>query len=203
MAPEGVPPLVERAGDDLRATAYSTDVPHGAFELRPTPRRPRRYPDDVDDPEVWRWVWLTLAVGALVAEMASAGTFFALPFAIGAAIASVLAFVDAPLAVQWLAFFGASVAGVAALRPLAKRLDVLSPSEGIGAKRYLGQTATVLAEIPAGVNECGMVRVGREEWRAESRDGTPVPAGALVKVIDVTGTRLVVWPLDERKEIES
>ena len=89
----------------------------------------------MDDPEVWRWVWLAVGVAALVAEMASAGTFFALPFAVGAGIACVLAFVDAPLAVQWLAFVGASVAGVAALRPLARRLDVHSPSEGIGAKR--------------------------------------------------------------------
>lgn len=157
----------------------------------------------MDDPEVWRWVWLTVAVVGLVAEMASAGTFFALPFAIGAAIACVLAFVDAPLAIQWLAFVGVSFAGVAALRPLANRLDINSPSDGVGAKRWIGQTAKVLAEIPAGVNECGMVRVGREEWRAESRDGTPVPEGTLVRVIDVTGTRLVVWPLEERKEIES
>lgn len=156
----------------------------------------------MEDPEVWQWVWLTAAVLCLVAEMASAGTFFALPFAIGAGVACVLAFVDAPLALQWLAFVGLSFAGVAALRPLARRLDIHTPSDGIGAKRWTGQTATVLQAIPPGVNECGMVRIGREEWRAESRDGTPVPVGTLVRVIDVTGTRLVVWPLEERKEIE-
>jgi membrane protein implicated in regulation of membrane protease activity len=157
----------------------------------------------VDDPEVWRWVWLAVAVAGLVAEMASAGTFFALPFAIGAGVACVLAFVDAPLALQWLAFVGVSFAGVAALRPLARRLDIHTSSDGIGAKRWIGETAKVLDDIPAGINECGMVRVGREEWRAESRDGTPVPVGTLVRVIDVTGTRLVVWPLEQRKEIES
>lgn len=155
----------------------------------------------VDDPEVWRWIWLATALAAVVGEMASAGTFFALPFAIGAAVACALAFLDVGLAVQWLAFVAVSFAGVAALRPLARRLDLHSPTEGIGAKRWMGQTAKVLEAIPAGVNECGMVRVGREEWRAESRDGTPVPVGALVKVIDVTGTRLVVWPLEERKEL--
>lgn len=157
----------------------------------------------MEDPEVWRWVWLAVALVAVVGEMASAGSFFALPFAIGAAAACGLAFLDASLGVQWIAFVGLSFAGVAALRPLARRLDLHTSSEGIGAKRWMGQTATVLEAIPAGVNECGMVRVGREEWRAESRDGTPVPAGALVKVIDVTGTRLVVWPLEERKEIGS
>jgi membrane protein implicated in regulation of membrane protease activity len=148
----------------------------------------------VDDPEVWRWVWLAVAVAGLVGEMASAGTFFALPFAIGAGIACVLAFVDAPLALQWLAFVGVSFAGVAALRPLARRLDIHTSSEGIGAKRWIGQTAKVLDDIPAGINETGMVRVGREEWRAETGDGSPVTAGSTVRVVDIRGTRLVVWP---------
>jgi membrane protein implicated in regulation of membrane protease activity len=55
----------------------------------------------------------------------------------------------------------------------------------------------VLEEIPAGTHETGLVRIGRQEWRAESRDGTPVPAGSRAKVIEVVGTRLVVWPTDE------
>ncbi len=55
----------------------------------------------------------------------------------------------------------------------------------------------VLEAIPGGIHECGMVRCGREEWRAESRDGQAVAVGTIVKVIDVTGTRLVVWPLGE------
>jgi membrane-bound ClpP family serine protease len=36
--------------------------------------------------------------------------------------------------------------------------------------------------------------VGREEWRAETADGSPVAAGSTVRVVDMRGTRLVVWP---------
>ena len=37
-----------------------------------------------------------------------------------------------------------------------------------------------------------MVRVHREEWRAETVDGTAAPAGATVSVVDQRGTRLIV-----------
>ena len=147
-------------------------------------------------PEDWRWIWLGAAVVFTLGEMASAGTFFLLPFGIGAAVAAVLAFAGVGLGLEWLAFVVVSVAGVAALRPLARRLDDDKASEGIGARRWIGQPATVLAEIPAGLNETGMVRVGREEWRAGTVDGSPVPAGTPVRVVDVTGTRLVVWPVE-------
>jgi len=39
------------------------------------------------------------------------------------------------------------------------------------------------------------VRVGREEWRAESTDGSPIPTGSQVRVADVRGTRVVVSSL--------
>jgi membrane-bound ClpP family serine protease len=40
----------------------------------------------------------------------------------------------------------------------------------------------------------GLVRVDREEWRAESVDGAVIAQGATVRVADVQGTRLVVSP---------
>ncbi len=151
----------------------------------------------MDSPEFWRWVWLGVTAAALVGEMASAGSFFLLPFAVGGAVAAVLAFSGAPVPVEWLAFVAVSVAAAFATRPLARRLDIDSPSEGIGARRWIGQTATVIDAIPAGPQETGLVRLGREQWRAESLEGIAIEAETLVKVVDLTGTRLVVWPLDQ------
>ncbi|HUF31833.1 MAG TPA: NfeD family protein [Acidimicrobiales bacterium] len=151
----------------------------------------------MEDPEVWRWIWLGGAVVGVVGEMAAAGTFFLLPFGVGAAVAFALAFAGAPLVLQWLAFVAVSTVGVVATRPVARRLEAGSPTAGVGARRLMGEIATVLDDIPAGTHETGLVRVGREEWRAESRDGTPVPTGTSVRVIDVVGTRVVVWPVDE------
>ena len=42
-----------------------------------------------------------------------------------------------------------------------------------------------------------MVRVDREEWRAQSVDGRAIPAGATVRVVRAEGTRVVVEPLEE------
>lgn len=143
---------------------------------------------------MWRWIWLVGAVGFGLGEIATAGTFFLLPFAIGGAVAALLAFADVNVAVQWLVFLGTSVALLAAMRPLARRLDRDGLTEGIGSKRLIGEAATVLEAIPAGPNELGLVRVHREEWRAESVAGESVASGTLVRVIDQRGTRLVVAP---------
>jgi membrane protein implicated in regulation of membrane protease activity len=150
----------------------------------------------MESPEVWRWVWLVAATIFIVGEMAGPGTFFLLPFGVGAAVATVLAFADVNVAIQWFAFLGVAVATLAALRPLARRLDRDEPVAGIGSRRLIGEPAVVLEAIPGGPAELGMIRVHREEWRAESADGSHVPAGAHVKVVEMRGTRAVVWPVD-------
>ena len=148
------------------------------------------------DPELWRWIWLGTVVVFVLGEAATAGTFFLLPFGIGAAAAAVLAFAGLGVGLEWLAFVAVSAASVAALRPLAKRLDAGTPVLGVGAKRWQGETAVVLQDIPAGTAATGLVRVGREEWRAESVDGSAIAVGTVVRVVDVIGTRLRVWPVD-------
>jgi len=146
----------------------------------------------VDDPEIWRWIWLGGAVTFGIAELASAGAFFMLPFAIGALAAAILAFLGVGILVQWIVFVVISVALVAALRPIAARVARDHPAEGIGARRLIGQQGTVLAEIPAGVQELGMVRIHREEWRAEALDGQLITPGTEIRVVEQRGTRVVV-----------
>jgi membrane protein implicated in regulation of membrane protease activity len=146
----------------------------------------------MDSPEVWRWIWLGAAVLFGLGELSSPGSFFLLPFSLGALVASVLAFAGVGVGFEWLAFVVVSLAAAAALRPIARRLDRDEPTEGIGAKRLIGQTAYVLEAIPAGTHELGMVRIHREEWRAESVDGHSIPAGTTVRVVNVLGTRVVV-----------
>ena len=146
----------------------------------------------MDNPETWRWIWLATAVIFAIGEMASAGTFFLAPFAVGAGVAAVLAFADVGLTAEWAAFVGVSVATFASLRPLARKLDRGEPTDGIGSKRLIGQTATVLEPIPEGNQELGLVRVHREDWRAQTVDGSAAPAGAVVHVVEQRGTRLVV-----------
>lgn len=148
--------------------------------------------------ELWRWIWLTAAVAFVVGEMTTAGAFFLLPFGIGASAAAVLAFLDVALGWEWLAFLAISVASLAALRPLARRLEVQTPMQsGVGASRWVGRVGVVLKEIPAGPSASGTVMVDREEWRAESGGGEAIGDGSTVRVVAVEGTRLVVEPMDK------
>lgn len=146
---------------------------------------------DMGSPEFWRWVWLVAAAVFTLGEMAVAGSFFLAPFAIGAAVAAILAFAGVPVGIEWLAFAAVSAGALAALRPIARRLDREGPVLGIGSHRQVGQVARVVVPIDPATEE-GTVLLGTERWRAESTDGRPIPAGSSVSVVEVRGTRLLV-----------
>jgi membrane protein implicated in regulation of membrane protease activity len=154
---------------------------------------------DFSSPDTWRWIWLVAALVFTVGEIAVAGSFFLLPFAGGALVAAVIAFAGGSVGLGWLGFVVVSGVCSAVLRPLAKRLDQ-GPTHAIGATRWVGREAYVLRDIPAGPGATGLIRLDREEWRAESLMGVPIPAGSTVLVSRVDGTRLVVLPLQEPLE---
>jgi membrane protein implicated in regulation of membrane protease activity len=145
----------------------------------------------MDTPEEWRWVWLIATAVFSIGEMASPGSFFLAPFALGALVAAILAFAGVSVGVEWVVFLVVSIATLIALRPVARRLDRNALDHGVGARRLVGSRATVLQDIP-GDAELGMVRVDRETWRAQSTDGAPIPAGTIVRVAEVQGTRVIV-----------
>ncbi len=146
----------------------------------------------MDNPEVWRWIWL-IAIGVFAGgELILAGSFFLLPFAGGALAATVVAFAEGSIAVQWAAFVVVSALGAAGLIPLRKRLDRNNTQNGIGARRLIDQEAVVEVAVAAGPGSSGEVRLGREMWRAVSADQNAIAVGDVVRVVDVRGTAVVV-----------
>jgi membrane protein implicated in regulation of membrane protease activity len=150
----------------------------------------------MESPEDWRWVWIIATAVFAIGELTSPGSFFMLPFAIGALAATVLAFLNVDVFIEWLVFVGVSLAVFAALRPVARRLNRSVDDTGVGSRRLLGHSAVVVREIPAG-GDVGLVRVDREEWRAQSTDGSGIPTGTAVRVADVQGTRVIVAAVDQ------
>ncbi len=128
-------------------------------------------------------------------EMATPGSFFLAPFGIGAAVAAVLAFADAPAVLSWSAFVGVSLAALLALRPLARRLDQQNSSPGVGSRRLIGRSAIVLEAVAAG--DSGLVRVDQEEWRAATGTGRDIEVGERVVIVEVEGTKVIVTPAEE------
>ena len=93
------------------------------------------------------------------------------------------------------AFVALSTVTFAALRPVARRLDATTRNPlGVGATRLVGEQGIVLSPVPAGPDEVGLVRIGREEWRAQSLDGSSIASGTPVTVLEVRGTRVIVSP---------
>jgi membrane protein implicated in regulation of membrane protease activity len=132
-----------------------------------------------------------------VVEMVTPFMFFAISFAVGAAFAAIAAALDVGTGAQWGLFVGGSAGALAVLVPIGRRI---AHAEGDdtpeGASRWVGRTAVVLQDIPAGPHATGLVRLERAQWRAETAADAAIPAGEEVEVISVRGTRLIVAPLN-------
>ena len=148
------------------------------------------------DPEVWRWIWLAAAATFVVGEIAMTGAFFLLPFGVGATVATAIAFTGTAPVWQWLAFVVVSVVSFGALRPLARRMERDGNPVGVGAGRLVGETGVVVTDLSPDPERLGTVRIGREEWHAETPDRGHLPAGTPIRVVLIEGTRAVVQRCD-------
>jgi membrane protein implicated in regulation of membrane protease activity len=141
------------------------------------------------DSDNLQWIWVAAAVILAIGELFTAG-FFLLPFAVGAAAAAVLAFLGVGVVWQLLVFVIVSVSFLAVLQRYAKTPPSDTPARA-GADRYHGRIALVTEDIDWETGT-GQVRMETEDWRATTEDHANIPRGTRVKVIRVTGTRLVV-----------
>jgi len=148
------------------------------------------------DSGTWQWVWLGAVLVFLVGELLTIGLFFMISFAIGAAFATIAAFLGFGLVVQWAVFLAGSAVSLAVLVPIGRRADARTSGDpsGEGALRWVGRLGSVLEEIPGGHNDTGVIRVERDTWRAETGRSVAIPVGTTVRVVEVKGTRLVVVP---------
>lgn len=148
--------------------------------------------DAVEDPNLWRWLWLGIAVVLGIGEMLTAG-FFMLPFAIGAALAALLAWAQVDLVVQLVVFITVSLGAVVALRRFA--WGDREPSYPVGVKRFVGARGVVIDVIDPRTGS-GRVRLGKGElWSASTDLGSVIQPGTTVQVVEVRGTHLVVEPV--------
>ena len=108
--------------------------------------------------------------------------------------AAILAWVGVNVLLQWITFLAVSVAALFYMQKFVRRQDAKEQPR-VGANRYVGATALVLAAIDP-VDNSGRVRVETEEWRATSDRG-PSAEGATVRVTEIRGTRLVVSEIEE------
>ena len=135
-------------------------------------------------------IWLIVAVVLAVGEIATLG-FFLAPFAGGAAVAALLAAVDAGATIEWAAFLVVSIILLAALRPLARSHQRSKPIK-MGTAALVGQTAMVVERI-ANAEGVGCVKLDGEIWTARAYDEDAViEAGTRVHVLEIRGATALV-----------
>lgn len=126
-------------------------------------------------------VWTLVTVLALILEVSS-GTFYLMCFAIGAACAIVSSLLSIPFWMQVLVFIIFSSVSVFAVRPFVmKYLHPKCETRLSNADALIGREGRVVDPITD--RSAGYVRIDGDEWKAVSKDGGPIEAGAAVRVV--------------------
>ena len=139
-------------------------------------------------------VWVIWLIIALVLGGAEIFTLTAVLGLLGGAalITSGAAALGLPLALQFLVFALAAVAGLVVARPIATRHMLRPRLERFGVDALVGRTAHVVQQV---TGLAGTVRIGGEEWTARALDeSTVIPTGAMVDVFTIDGATAVVYP---------
>jgi len=147
--------------------------------------------DESMDQTLWTIVWIAAASVLAIGEMLTAG-FFLLPFAMGAAGAALLAVAGVNVPIQLVTFAAVSLIALFLIQRFAKR-DTQGELFSVGAARYIDASAIVTEPIDRRSGS-GRVKMGTEDWRATTLGDAEIPTGVEVRVVEVSGTRLVVEP---------
>jgi membrane protein implicated in regulation of membrane protease activity len=146
------------------------------------------------DLDAWPWIWLSIAVAFALIELTFlGGSFVLLPFAASSFVASLLAFYDVAIEIQWAVFvFGGGLAFVTFARWARRNLIDQLPT-GVGADRLVGMVGTVTVTVsPTDASRAGRVALDGEIWGAVTDGAATISAGAPVRVVSMRGTRVVI-----------
>jgi len=143
--------------------------------------------------ETW-WIWMAIAALFVIAEIFTAG-FFMLWFGVGAAAAGIFALIEMSMVWQLGSFVILSLVLFMISRQFAERFTKKQPP-GIGADRFISEKGLVIEEID-NIKNTGRVRIGKDEWRADSETDDIIPEGITVEVTRLDGTHVVVKTIEE------
>jgi membrane protein implicated in regulation of membrane protease activity len=138
------------------------------------------------------WViWMIVAVGLALGELATPGMFFLGPVALAAIPAAVVALIGGPAWLQVLVFILGSLGSIAVLRPIARAHLHMPALTRTGTAALVGARAVVLVRVDA---TGGRVRLGGEEWSARAyMEGQVLEPGTRVEVAQIEGATALVY----------
>ena len=150
----------------------------------------------------WGHFWLVLAVALAIVEALTI-TFFTLPFALGALIAALCAWIAMPVTGQWFVFGVSSFIMLFVIQIVVRNYLTSPESEKMktNAEALIGREALVVDPIKGSVIR-GAVKVGGETWSAIAEDDQGFEKDDVVLVTSLSGATLTVAALGSVGEEE-
>ncbi|MGN1481718.1 NfeD family protein [Porcipelethomonas sp.] len=119
-------------------------------------------------------------------------------FAAGAIGGFIAALCDLSLANQLLIFVIVSLVLLAVTRPLLKKIT-FGKAQATNADLDIGKTAVVIEDINNDAGT-GRAKINGVDWKAVSYDGIKIPAGTIVTVKEIRGSKLIVSLCEEKNK---
>lgn len=140
-------------------------------------------------------LWLVAVVFFVLVEASTLG-LTSIWFACGALIAMFASLLGANIWWQLSLFVAGSAALLAGTRKWVGKLRLGKVKTN--ADRIVGQQAVVILAIDNQAAK-GQVRINGQVWTARSQQPEPIPEGALVEVVQISGVKAIVKPLEQQQ----
>lgn len=138
-------------------------------------------------------IWVIISIVCLILELSS-GDFFLLCFAIGSAVAAIIAGCGASLTWQIILFAVVSALSLLLVRPaLIKKLHKPHRVRLSNAEAMVGQEGRVSERIEA--NGFGRVAIDGDDWKARSIDDSAIEKDQRVRVVKMDSIIAIVEPI--------
>ena len=135
-------------------------------------------------------LWLVAAFCLLGLELTSPGLFFFISFAGGSLVGAVLAAMGCSILTQCYGALAGAIVAFYVLHTYLRKWTVTRMTELSNTNALIGRSGIVVHAINPGHH--GHVKIGGEEWVAESNDKKAYAVGTIVRVVAVKGNRVIV-----------
>ena len=152
----------------------------------------------IDENFIMLIVWLSLFVIFLIIEL-STEALVSIWFALGTLVALAVTYIPGmPWWGELLVFLGVSLIAFLALRPMIRKSGLKNSQSKTNIDTIIGKKGKVIKAIT--LLEPGEVKINGVIWTALRRESdADIPVDSIVSVISVTGNRLLVEKVEEKK----
>lgn len=137
-------------------------------------------------------MWAAILIGTVIVEILTE-QFVSIWFSVASVFSLILAGLKTPVWLQLVVFTAVSLILIFATRPLVKKLKKVPQTTNF--EMNIGKTA-VITEAIGGKYSHGRATLDGVSWMAVTEDDTTISPGEKVRVLDVSGAKLIVTKIN-------